>query len=125
VSNVGNEHRWILYYDGDCGFCERVKRWFSRMDFLGCIEWSPYQALERPPQGLSWNDLDQAAYLDTGRANLKEGFYAFRMLTLRLLPLIPLAPIFWLPGINLLGEALYIWVARNRFRLAGCRRVRE
>jgi predicted DCC family thiol-disulfide oxidoreductase YuxK len=93
------------------------------MDLLGGIEWNPCQALERPPQGLAWHDLDRAAYLDTGQGRLHEGFYAFRMLTLRLLPLIPLAPIFWFPGMNLVGEAVYGWVARNRYRLSGCRRV--
>ena len=120
-----NERRWVLYYDGDCGFCGRVKRWLSRMDFFGGIEWNPYQGLERPPQGLSWNDLDRAAYLDAGQGRLIEGFYAFRMLTLRLLPLIPLAPILWFPGVNLVGETVYRWVARNHYRLSSCRRVSE
>jgi predicted DCC family thiol-disulfide oxidoreductase YuxK len=125
VSSVRNGPRWVIYYDGDCGFCDRVKRWLSRIDFLDVIEWTPYQALERPPQGLSWDDLDRAAYLDTGQGHLNEGFYAFRMVALRLLPLISLAPILWFPGMNLVGEAVYGWVARNRCRLSGCRRVGE
>jgi predicted DCC family thiol-disulfide oxidoreductase YuxK len=123
LNNAGNEHQWLLYYDGDCGLCDRAKRWLSKMDFFNFIVWIPYQVLESSPQGLSWNDLALAAYLDTGQGRLIRGFYAFRMLALRLLPLIPLAPIFWFPGMNLVGEAVYGWVASNRFRLSGCHRV--
>ena len=69
---------------------------------------------------MAWADLDRAAYLSTGKGRLHQGFYGFRMLTLRLLPLVPLAPIFWLPGMNLLGVAVYRWIARNRYRISAC-----
>ena len=118
-----HSHRWTLYYDGNCGFCTRVVQGLSRMDPLRQVQWIPFQSLEEPPQGLSWEDLDRAAYLDTGRGNLHEGFYSFRMLTLRLLPLVPLAPLFWFPGMNLLGVPLYRWIARNRYRTSACRTV--
>ena len=114
-------HSWVLYYDGDCSFCTRVVRSLSRIDFFSQIVWTPYQTLEKPPRGLSWADLDDAAYMDTGLGNLHEGFYAFRMLTLRLVPLLPLAPIFWFPGVNIMGVAVYRWVARNRYRLSRCK----
>ncbi len=123
VSSLRNGRRWDVYYDGDCGFCDRVKRWLSRIDFFDGVQWTSYQALERPPLGLSWDDLERAVYLDTGQGRLHEGIYAFRMLTLKLLPLIPLVPIMWFPGMNLVGEAVYGLFARNRYRLSGCRRV--
>jgi hypothetical protein len=86
------------------------------------MTWLPYQDLETPPHGLSWEDLDRAAYLDDpGQGRLYEGFYAFRMLTLRLIPLLPLAPLFWFPGVHLVGVAIYRWVARNRSHLSTCR----
>ncbi len=113
-------HRWIFYYDGNCGFCTRVVQGLSRIDPFRQVQWIPFQSLEEPPQGLSWEDLDRAAYLDTGRGCLHEGFYSFRMLTLKLLPLVPLAPVFWFPGMNLLGTAVYRWIARNRYRISRC-----
>ena len=70
---------------------------------------------------MTWEDLDRAAYLSTGRGRLHEGFYGLRMLTLRLLPLVPLAPLFWFPGMNLLGVPVYRWIARNRYRISACR----
>ena len=114
-----NRNRWVLYYDGDCRLCTGVAHWLRRIDFLDRITWTPYQSLEKLPPGLSWNDFDRSAYLDTGRVHLYEGFYAFRILTLRLVPLLPLAPILWLPGMNRVGEAAYRWVAKNRHRFPG------
>ncbi len=111
-------HKWVFHYDGDCEFCTRVVRALFRIDFFGRITWFPYQTLEKPPGGLSREELDSAAILDTGQLRLHQGFYAFRMLTLRLLPLLPLAPVLWFPGMNLVGAPFYRWVARNRHRLS-------
>ena len=122
---MSNEHQhsdgWVFYYDGDCGFCTRVVGWLARTDFFGKITWTPFQTLDNPPFDLTWADLDRAAYLDTGRGRLHRGFYAIRMLTLRLLPLLPLAPILWFPGTNLVGVPAYRWIAENRYRISGCR----
>ena len=115
-----DSRRWVFYYDGDCGLCVRVVRALSWIDLSSRVEWVPYQALEIPPGGLNWDDLARAAYLDTGRGRLYCGFYAFRMLALRLVPLIPLAPILWFPGASLLGLPVYRWVASNRYRLSRC-----
>ncbi|MSQ06722.1 MAG: DUF393 domain-containing protein [Dehalococcoidia bacterium] len=113
--------RWVLYYDGDCGFCTWVARWLSRLDWLRQITWTPYQSLEQPPEGLSWADLDQAAYLQhTRQHRLYRGFYAFRRLTVLLPPLLPVAPLVWLPGVDLAGLVLYRWVAAHRRRISRC-----
>ncbi len=68
---------------------------------------------------MSWQDLDCAAYLYTGKGRLHEGFDGFKTLTLRLLPLVPLAPLFWFPGVKLLGVPIYRWIAKNRYRISG------
>lgn len=112
--------RWVVYYDGECALCETARRWLSRLDLLGRVEWTPYQSLTRPPLGLSWTDLESAVWLDTGNVRPVRGFYAFRMLALRLPPLTAIAPVLWLPGIARLGERVYGWVARNRCRLSSC-----
>jgi predicted DCC family thiol-disulfide oxidoreductase YuxK len=118
---VPDNRRWVFYYDGECGFCTSAVRLLSKGDLFTRISWIPYQSLERPPQGLSWDDLDHSAYLVTGNERLHEGFYAFRLLTLELWPLMPLIPILWLPGVNMLGVPLYRWIARNRYRISRCR----
>ncbi len=111
----------VFYYDADCRLCTRLVRLLSKADVLRRITWAPYQALETPPPGISWEDLERAAYLvDGGRGRHYEGFYAFRMLTVRLPLLAPLAPIFWFPAMGLAGAVVYRWVARNRYRIFGC-----
>ena len=121
--------KWVIYYDGECGFCTLCVRVLKPCDFFRRVAWVPYQDLPEPPAGLTWEDLDQAAYLEvrTGGASgdeagsptrLYRGYYAFRMLTLRLPPLFPLAMVAWLPGVNRLGERAYAWVAANRYRIS-------
>ena len=100
MNDVPHRHRWTFYYDGNCGFCTKSTRLLSRMDFFAQIAWLPFQSLDESPPGLSWQDLDCAAYLSTGQGRLHEGFHGFKMLTLRLLPLAPLAPFFWFPGMK-------------------------
>lgn len=111
---------WTFYYDGDCGFCCLAVKWLGRLDFFKAVRWMPCQSLDEPPPGLTREDLEAAAYLDRGQGGLEEGFYAFRWLTIRILPLVLLAPLFWLPGIALLGVPAYQWVARHRHRISRC-----
>lgn len=110
----------IFYYDGDCGFCRAAARLLAGLDWGRRVEWTDFRGLATPPAGLSWEDLETAAYLEqpaTGRRY--RGFYAFRMLTLGLPPLWVLSPLLWLPGAHWPGEWVYGWVARNRYRISG------
>lgn len=112
----------VFYYDADCGFCTWTVRWLKRCDWFDRITWTSFQSLDKPPYHLSWEDLDRAAYLDDdGQGRLYGGFYAFRLLTLRLWPLMPLAPVFWFPGMHRPGVAVYRWVASNRYAISACR----
>ena len=111
---------WTFYYDGDCGFCTKTVRWLGKLDVSQRVKWADFRALEVPPPGLSWEDLDAAAYLDCGDGRQRAGFYAFRSLTLKLPLLFPLAPLFWVPGMGIVGTRVYRWVAGNRYRLSRC-----
>ena len=119
--DAGMKKSQVFYYDADCRFCAGLARWLSRVDVLHWVIWTPYQSLDAPPPGLSWDDLERSAYLVGGPEGRRyEGFYAFRLLTVRLPLLAPLAPIFWFPGMRLIGVTVYRWVARNRYRIFGC-----
>lgn len=130
MADVKRPRNWLFYYDGECGFCTASVRLLTLSDWFRRVNWIAYQDLEGPPSGLTWEDMAQAAYLEilgrladspdseVGQPTLYRGFYAFRMLTLRLPILLPLAPFLWLPGVNRLGEAAYAWVAANRYRIS-------
>ena len=120
ANSMRHESGWVFYYDGDCGFCAGARRWLSKADFFHSVEWIPWQSLAEPPNGLSGEDLGSAAYLDAGNGRLYKGFHAFRMLALKLPPMLPIAPMLWFPGMGALGRAVYGWIAQNRYRLPGC-----
>jgi predicted DCC family thiol-disulfide oxidoreductase YuxK len=115
---VTDRQTWVMYYDGTCGFCAAVVDILDRIDLRDRVAWIPFQSLETLPAGLTKEDLDAAAYLDSD-GRLEGGFYAFRRLTVGLPLLLPLAPLFWFPGVRFAGAAVYDWVARNRYRLPG------
>ena len=103
-----------FYYDDGCGLCITLVRGLRPMDLLSRVSWTPYSSLESPPQGRTWEDLDREACLETAEGRVYGGFEGVRRLALRLPPLLPLAPLLWLPG---MGPMLYRWVARNRQRV--------
>ncbi len=123
------DRNWVFYYDGECGFCAGTVRRLARADLFRQVNWVAFQDLPVPPEGLVWSDLANAAYLETykrwgpsggdvRRDELYRGFYAFRMLSLRLPPLMPLVPLLWLPGVPQLGEFIYARIAANRYRIS-------
>jgi predicted DCC family thiol-disulfide oxidoreductase YuxK len=118
--------RPIFVYDGDCGFCSWVVDRLARSPRGDRIDWMMSQALDAPPADLTSSDLDRAAwYVARGRAH--GGFAAFRRLSLVLPALWPLAPIFWFPGVGVLGALVYRGIAARRraislrLGLAACR----
>lgn len=130
MADAEGKRRWVLYYDGECGFCTLSVKALALADFFRAVTWTAYQDLAEPPDGLTWEDLDAAAFLEIREGSpgsgeglaegprLYRGFYAFRVLALRLPPLMPLVLLLWLPGVNHLGEWAYRWVAANRYRIS-------
>ncbi len=120
-ATVGLRAQWRCYYDGYCGFCNRVVIGLRRLDLLNRVAWIPYQSLKEPPEGLSWEELEASVVLESGKGVRHRGFYAFRRLAAVIFPLWPMLPLLWFPGVRLLGEPLYERIARNRCSLFGCR----
>jgi hypothetical protein len=64
--------------------------------------------------------LDEMHLLPRGSRRYYHGFTAFRWMAWRLPLCWCLAPLLYLPGMASLGQRVYRWVARNRFRLVPC-----
>ena len=127
----------IVLYDGDCGFCTRVRRLMERFDFDRLFAWKPFQQAE-DLHGVSEGALRQRLYVVTKNRKYS-GFAAFKIMALYtpltyfvlLLPLLLPQGVFfhhrsWLVILFLLlfsplfapvGEAFYAWIARNRHRI--------
>ena len=57
VRTIAGRDRRVFYYDGGCGLCRSVVAVISRLDIRRRVAWAPYQSLEAPPQGLTWEEL--------------------------------------------------------------------
>jgi hypothetical protein len=64
--------------------------------------------------------LQEMHLIVPGGGQVHHGFHAFRWMAWRLPVLWLLLPLLYLPGAPALGQRLYLWVARNRFRLVPC-----
>jgi predicted DCC family thiol-disulfide oxidoreductase YuxK len=114
----------VLLYDGDCALCRKGIDHLQQLDWLGVLRYANLRDREQVP--VTEPPLDPARLLEemhlvpSGGGRIYHGFGAFRWLAWRLPLLAPLAPFLYLPGVPWLGQHLYLWVARNRFRLVPC-----
>jgi predicted DCC family thiol-disulfide oxidoreductase YuxK len=107
-------------YDGYCVICNQTKRvvtaldWFSRVEFLNIHDWTQVEA--RYPH-LDYEAAMGQMHVVTPDGHLLGGFQGVR----RLLRDLPLGFPFWLllhiPGMNWVGERVYRFVARHRYRI--------
>lgn len=121
-----------VIYDGDCGICTRSKQAIERLDWFGTMRWVPLQGKTAAGFGIPAEELDRALQLIGGRGRTA-GFAAFKRIFARL-------PVFWIlagasvwltpwaligwailfsPVSNPIGNRVYDWVARNRYRFPG------
>jgi predicted DCC family thiol-disulfide oxidoreductase YuxK len=114
--------RTVLFFDGACGVCDRLVRFFLKRDRAGRLVFAPLQGSTArsllPPATLAGDLLSTVLVLtDTGtllsrsRAVgdvLRRLGGGWRILGL-LIGLVPTA----------LGDAVYAWFARNRHRFFG------
>ena len=116
--------RGQVLYDGQCPLCLRSVALLKRLDWLGRLrtidarDRSQWPASDAPldPERL----LQEMHVVTPDGRRLYRGFAALRWIAWRLPLLWPLAPLLYIPGVPRLGQRLYLWVARNRFRLVPC-----
>ncbi len=114
-----------VLYDGQCPLCRKSVGILKSLDGLGLLTYVDARDHNHLPPSdapLDPERLIQEMHLLTpdGR-RLFHGFAALRWIAWRLpLLLWPLSPFLYIPGVPQLGQRLYLWVARNRFRLVPC-----
>lgn len=127
-----------VFYDGECGFCNRTREWISKVDFDRLYQWLPFQSGAGATYGISEKALEEKVHVVAGD-RIYTGFRAFRAMALYnpasyLTAGVLLATLgLWRPSVRdwlfaalvllfsplcyPVGEAAYDWVARNRYRL--------
>jgi predicted DCC family thiol-disulfide oxidoreductase YuxK len=113
-----------VLFDGDCAFCRKSVSLLGRLDWLKRLEFVDIRDGDHPllqdPQVAQAPLTEQMHVRTPDGDRLHKGFDAFRWLAWRLPLLWLVAPLLYVPGIPALGQRLYLWVARNRFRLVPC-----
>ena len=111
-----------VIFDGDCQFCRRSLRWFSRVDVrrrMRLHDGTQRPAVLREFPELEHADLENAMFVVAPDRRVYRGFFAFRRLLWDSPLTWMLVPLFYLPGAGVIGPRAYAWVARNRRRF-GC-----
>ena len=116
--------RAAVLYDGQCAFCRKSVDLLKRLDWFGLLRYQDARDVAHLPPSAAPLDperlLEEMHVLTPDGRGLYHGFAALRWLAWRLPLLWPFAPLMYLPGVPALGQRLYLWVARNRFRLVPC-----
>lgn len=108
----------VVIFDGRCRLCQAQVRRLARWDLLRRLA---FLSLHDPEVAARWPDLRhdelmQNMYLVDARGRRYKGAAALRVLSRRLPPLWPLAPLLHLPGTLGMWQWLYQQVARRRYR---------
>jgi predicted DCC family thiol-disulfide oxidoreductase YuxK len=113
-----------VLYDGDCAFCCKSIELLKKLDWLGKLEYinvrDETQPLLKEPLIAAAPLLEQMHVLPSSGQNLYGGYQAIRFLAWRLPLLWLVAPLLYLPGMTWLGQKIYLWIARNRFKIVPC-----
>lgn len=112
---------FVILYDGHCRFCDAGSRRLASWMKSGCVERADFHepaVLSRFP-GLTHDQCMKQMHLVTPDGRVFGGAESVaRAVATR--PLLgKLAWLFFVPGIRQLLEAIYKWVALNRYRLMG------
>jgi predicted DCC family thiol-disulfide oxidoreductase YuxK len=111
----------VVLYDGRCRFCVAGARRLFALARPGAVEMKDFQqpgVLAAYPQ-VSYEACMRAMQLITADGRVHEGAEAVaRVLMTRKILGLP-ARLYFVPGLRQIADALYAWVARNRYRLRG------
>ena len=115
-----NARAGTLFFDGNCGMCTRSRDLLLRFNRTGNVQTETLQSADAAQRlGVApANLLESVRWLDTSGAVYSGAEAANAALSAAVGTRIPLA-IYRIPGIRLMEEAAYRWVAANRYRFPG------
>lgn len=114
----------ILLYDGDCPLCQRSVAILQKLDWFKKIHYQNARLVDQiPPTNPPLDPqrlLEEMHLVPRAGRPIYHGFGAFRWLAWRMPMLWIVAPFLYLPGVPWLGNKVYLWIARHRFKLVPC-----
>ena len=115
----------IVLYDGACPFCRAGVEVLNKLDWLKKLHYQncrrtadlPKAEVTLEPKRL----IEEMHVVTPDRKAAYAGFAAFRWMAWRMPATALIAPFLYLPGVPWLGNKMYLWIARNRFKLIPCK----
>lgn len=113
-----------VLYDGECVFCRKSVAILKKLDWLRAFRYQNGREIDKLPATQPPLDpqrlIEEMHVVGVSGQPVHAGFKAFRWMSWRLPLCWLIAPLLYLPGIPWLGNKIYLWVARNRFKLMPC-----
>ncbi len=106
-----------------CTFQMRVISWMDWLDKVALVPIKDPRAKEIAPE-ITREDLLEAIHCVTPEGTIYRGARAFRFLGFRIPMLIPLSLFMWIPGVILIAEKVYAFIAKHRLffsKFFGCK----
>ncbi|WP_117169038.1 thiol-disulfide oxidoreductase DCC family protein [Paraliobacillus sediminis] len=109
----------IILYDQFCYLCKQSKKIINTLDWFNVFEWQSLQSYQEK-NDLSVEEKQELAgeiHLRKKTGETLTGFYAVRFVLLRCVLTFWLGALAYIPKADLIGNPIYRWVAKNRYRL--------
>ena len=106
-----------VLFDGRCGFCAKTILILKSFDWLHRLHFANYHDIDvrkKYAPEIPLQTLDEEMHVVLENGITPKGFYAFRALAWQLPPLLPIAPLLYVPGLSLFGELVYQYIANHR-----------
>ena len=115
----------VVLYDGTCPLCQKSIRILKAIDWLKKLTFHDARDVAHLPKAEVPLDpkrlIEEMHVLTPDRKHAYAGFKAFRWMAWRIPLTFLSAPFLYIPGVPWLGNKVYLWVAKNRFRLVPCK----
>jgi predicted DCC family thiol-disulfide oxidoreductase YuxK len=125
ASTPAIDGKGVVLYDGACPLCQRSVRILKKLDWLKKLHFQDARDTRHLPPSevplVPKRLLEEMHVVTPDRKHVYFGYQAFRWMAWRMPLTLPLAPFLYLPGVPWLGNKVYLWVAKNRFKLAPCK----
>ena len=110
--------KYIVIFDGDCGFCQNTVNVLKKLDWLKRFDFHPFQnekILNQYPF-LTKEMCEKEIYLVSKNDKYYGGYDAFKIMSVYLPVTFLFSWFFFLPGVVQVGRWVYKLIAKNRHR---------
>ena len=118
--NQSSNKQSQLIYDGQCQFCLASVKKLKILDLYGTLRFVDLHQIDfhsAREDGLTKEKALSQLYLIEPDGALYGGFQVFRRICFTMPMLYPFIPIFYFPGMGILGPIIYRFIAKNRYLL--------